>query len=287
MQRKPEWLRVRLSDTKKYNSVNEVIKAHKLNTVCEGANCPNRVNCYSQRTATFMILGAQCTRNCRFCNIEKGELPHPDRTEPERVALGVRDLGLVHAVVTSVTRDDLPDGGADIFAMTTEAIREHSPGTIVELLIPDMQGNRLALDKVMSSAPEVLNHNVETVPRLYGDVRPEADYRQSLEVLAYIKDKYPTTITKSGLMLGLGETLEEVKGVMRDLRQAGVDFITLGQYLQPSKSHYELKAYIHPDTFEALAAYAREIGFKGVASAPLVRSSYYAKDLYDSLIKTK
>lgn len=287
MQRKPEWLRVRLSDTKKYNSVNEIIKARKLNTVCEGANCPNRVNCYSQRTATFMILGDTCTRNCRFCNIEKGTLPHPDRTEPERVALGVKDLGLAHAVITSVTRDDLSDGGAEMFAMTVEAIRKHSPETIVELLIPDMQGNTVSLDRVMSAEPEVLNHNIETVPRLYEAVRPEADYRQSLDVLKYVKEKYPKSITKSGLMLGLGETIEEVKEVMRDLFAVGVDFITLGQYLQPSKDHFDLVDYITPEQFDALGDYAKEIGFKGVASAPLVRSSYYAKDLYDGLKKNQ
>lgn len=283
MQRKPEWLRVRLSDTKKYNSVNDVIKARKLNTVCEGANCPNRVNCYSQRTATFLILGEECTRNCQFCNIEKGTLPHPDLTEPERVALGVKDLGLVHAVITSVTRDDLADGGAELFAMTVEAIRTHSPETIVELLIPDMQGKKTSLDTVMVTGPEVLNHNVETVPRLYEAVRPEADYVQSLEVLKYVKDTYPETITKSGLMLGLGEKEEEVKAVMRDLREAGVDFITIGQYLQPSEEHYDLVAYIHPDQFDAYGHYAREIGFKGVASAPLVRSSYFAKELYEGM----
>ncbi len=284
MERKPEWLRVRLSDTKKYNSVNEIIKARQLKTVCEGANCPNRVNCYSQRTATFLILGEECTRNCRFCNIDKGELPHPDLSEPERVALGVKDLGLVHAVITSVTRDDLPDGGAELFAMTVNAIRKHSPETIVELLIPDLQGNTDALDHVMATAPQVLNHNIETVPRLYEDVRPEASYQQSLQVLKYVKEHYPNTVTKSGLMLGLGETTDEVKAVMRDMREVGVDFITIGQYLQPSKEHFDLVAYITPDAFEALGDYAKEIGFKGVASAPLVRSSFFAKELYESIL---
>lgn len=275
---------MRLSDTKTYNSVNDVIKARKLNTVCQGANCPNRVHCYSQKTATFLILGETCTRSCRFCNIEKGTLPHPDKTEPERVALGVKDLGLAHAVITSVTRDDLPDGGAGIFAMTVQAIRATSPDTTIELLIPDMQGNRQALDTVMASAPEVLNHNIETVPRLYKEVRPEAHYEQSLGVLAYIKETYPKTITKSGLMLGLGESEEEVRAVMRDLRSAGVDVITIGQYLQPSKDHIDLVAYIPPETFDAYGAYAKEIGFKGVASAPLVRSSYYAKSLYGNAL---
>lgn len=283
MQRKPDWLRVRLSDTKKYNSVNDVIKARQLNTVCEGANCPNRVHCYSQKTATFLILGEQCTRNCRFCNIEQGELPQPDLSEPERVALGIKDLGLAHAVITSVTRDDLSDGGASVFAMTVQAIRRHSPETIIELLIPDMQGNKEAIDVVMATMPEVLNHNIETVHRLYPMVRPEADYDQSLEVLRYVKAKYPEILTKSGLMLGLGESIDEVKSVMRDLRDAQVDFITIGQYLQPSPKHYELVAYITPEVFGQLEAYGKSIGFKGIASAPLVRSSYYAKELYEAL----
>lgn len=283
MQRKPDWLRVRLSDTKKYNSVNDVIKARQLNTVCEGANCPNRVHCYSQKTATFLILGEQCTRNCRFCNIEQGELPQADLSEPERVALGIKDLGLAHAVITSVTRDDLSDGGASVFAMTVQAIRRHSPETIIELLIPDMQGNKEAIDVVMATMPEVLNHNIETVHRLYPMVRPEADYDQSLEVLRYVKAKYPEILTKSGLMLGLGESIDEVKSVMRDLRDAQVDFITIGQYLQPSPKHYELVAYITPEVFGQLEAYGKSIGFKGIASAPLVRSSYYAKELYEAL----
>ncbi len=214
LKRKPEWLRVRLSDTKKYNSVNEIIKARKLNTVCEGANCPpNRLECYSKKTATFMILGSQCSRNCRFCNIEEGELPHPDKSEPERVALAVKDLGLVHAVVTSVTRDDLKDGGgASMFASSIIAIRKHSPATIVEVLIPDFQGSEESLNLVIEAKPEVINHNIETVPRLYDQVRPpQANYKQSLDVLAYVKMKDSSIHTKSGLMLGLGETEEEVK----------------------------------------------------------------------------
>lgn len=283
-QRKPEWLRVRLSDTKKYNSVNEVIRSHRLNTVCEGANCPNRVECYSKRTATFMILGAQCTRNCRFCNIEQGELPHPDRSEPERVGLAVSELGLAHAVVTSVTRDDLADGGAEMFAATVREIRKHSKDTIVEVLIPDMQGRHSSLDTVIDEWPEVINHNIETVPRLYADVRPEADYEQSLKVLRYIKQENPKIITKSGLMLGLGESIDEVKAVIRDLKEAQVDLVTVGQYLQPSGNHIEMKDYIHPDVFAEIAEYAKDIGVGGVASAPLVRSSYFAKDLYDQLL---
>lgn len=284
-ERKPEWLRVRLSDTKKYNSVNEIVKKHRLNTVCDGANCPNRVNCYSKKTATFMILGAQCTRNCRFCNIEEGTLPHPDKSEPERVGLAVKELCLRHAVVTSVTRDDLPDGGATMFAETISAIRRLSPETIVEVLIPDMQGVENSLDVVMAQKPEIINHNIETVPRLYADVRPQANYKQSLDVLRYVKTKRPDIITKSGLMVGLGETEEEVKALIGDLAEAKVDMITIGQYLQPSKEHFDMAAYIHPDVFDVYKAYALSIGIRAVASGPLVRSSYYAKDLYEQLLE--
>lgn len=284
-ERKPEWLRVQLRDTKKYNSVNDIVKRHKLNTVCSGANCPNRLECFSKKTATFMILGAQCTRNCRFCNIEEGVLPHPDLSEPERVGLAVKELGLMHAVVTSVTRDDLSDGGASMFAATVEAIRKHSPTTIVELLIPDMKGDEKSLDQVIEAGPEVINHNIETVPRLYKEVRPQADYKQSLKVLEYIKEKAPKIVTKSGLMLGLGENEDEVKALIQDLKNVSVDMMTIGQYLQPSKAHYKMAEYIHPEVFDSYKAYAIEIGIKAVASAPLVRSSYFAKDLYDQLIQ--
>ncbi len=230
-----------------------------------------------------MILGSQCSRNCRFCNIEEGELPHPDKSEPERVALAVKDLGLVHAVVTSVTRDDLKDGGASMFASSIIAIRKHSPATIVEVLIPDFQGSEESLNLVIEAKPEVINHNIETVPRLYDQVRPQANYKQSLDVLAYVKMKDSSIHTKSGLMLGLGETEEEVKKVIMDLRDAKVDIVTIGQYLQPSKAHIDMVDYIHPDQFEAYKQYALGIGIKGVASAPLVRSSYFAKDLYEEM----
>lgn len=283
MERKPEWLRVRLSNTQHYSSVNEVIRNRKLNTVCAGANCPNRVKCYSEKTATFMILGEECTRGCKFCNIKKGTLQPPDPTEPERVGLGIKDLGLAHAVITSVTRDDLDDGGAAHFAATVASIKAHAPDTTIELLIPDMQGCKDDLDTVMASKPHVLNHNIETVARLYSDVRPEANYQQSLEVLKYVKEHYPEVITKSGLMLGLGETLDEVIKVMEDLRKAKVDVLTMGQYLQPSKDHFQMVAYIEPTVFDQLAEKAYALGFRAVASGPLVRSSYYAKDLYENL----
>jgi len=284
MKRKPAWLRVRLSDTIKYNSVNEIIKSHKLTTVCEEANCPNRVDCYSKKTATFMILGNQCTRNCRFCNITQGVLEEPDLFEPYRVAMAIKDLGLAHAVITSVTRDDLPDQGASLFVSTIEAIKRVSEKTIVEVLIPDMQYDTKAIDLVIEAKPEVINHNVETVPRLYEAVRPEASYKRSLEVLSYIKKKKPNILTKSGLMLGLGESIEEVKAVISDLQKSGIDCLTLGQYLQPSPDHYQMVAYITPQVFDDLGTYAKSIGISGVASAPLVRSSYYAKDLYEQML---
>ena len=286
MNRKPAWLRVRLSDTIKYNSVNEIIKAHKLTTVCEEANCPNRVDCYSKRTATFMILGNQCTRNCRFCNITQGVLEAPDLLEPQRIAMAINELGLAHAVITSVTRDDLQDHGASLFVSTIKAIRNYSDKTIIEVLIPDMQYDTCAIDMVMDAEPIVINHNVETVPRLYSEVRPEADYRRSLDVLRYIKKRKPNILTKSGLMLGFGESIDEVKTVIDDLKKVGVDCLTIGQYLQPSPDHYQMVAYITPEVFDTLAAYAKSIGIRGVASAPLVRSSYYAKDLYEQMLST-
>lgn len=286
MNKKPAWLRVRLSDTIKYNSVNEIIKSHKLTTVCEEANCPNRVDCYSKKTATFMILGNQCTRNCRFCNITQGNLEEPDVLEPQRIAMAIKELGLAHAVITSVTRDDLQDQGASLFVSTIKAIKNISDKTIVEVLIPDMQYDTSAIDLVVDAEPAVINHNVETVPRLYEAVRPEADYKRSLDVLRYIKKKNSNIVTKSGLMLGLGESMDEVRAVISDLKEVGIDCLTIGQYLQPSPDHFQLVEYIRPQVFDALGTYAKSIGINGVASAPLVRSSYYAKDLYEEMLSS-
>lgn len=283
MKRKPEWLRVRLSDTPKYNSVNEVIKSHKLHTVCQGANCPNRVTCFSNKTATFMILGEFCTRNCSFCNIDRGPLCEPDLTEPERVAKGVKELGLSHAVITSVTRDDLRDGGASVFAETIRQIKRYAPETSIEVLVPDFGGDGDALALVIEAGPEVINHNVETVPSLYYKVRPMADYQQSLKLLSEVKKMAPGMITKSGIMLGLGESLEEVYDVLGDLRGAQVDLVTIGQYLQPSPRHIEMVDYIRPELFHEIGEKAKEMGFVGVASGPLVRSSYNAKVMLDSM----
>ncbi|MCF8018841.1 MAG: lipoyl synthase [Vallitaleaceae bacterium] len=286
MNKKPAWLRVRLSDTIKYNSVNEIIKSHKLTTVCEEANCPNRVDCYSKKTATFMILGNQCTRNCRFCNITQGNLEEPDLLEPQRIAMAIKELGLAHAVITSVTRDDLQDQGASLFVSTIKAIKNISDKTIVEVLIPDMQFDTSAIDMVIDAEPAVINHNVETVPRLYEAVRPEADYKRSLDVLRYIKKKNPNIVTKSGLMLGLGESMDEVRAVIFDLKEVGIDCLTIGQYLQPSPDHFQLVEYIELLVFDGLGMYAKSIGINGVASAPLVRSSYYAKDLYEEMLSS-
>lgn len=253
------------------------MKRLKLHTVCQSALCPNRFECFQSRTATFLILGAHCTRHCAFCNID-AEPPEPvDPAEPDRVAEAAAELGLRHAVVTSVTRDDLPDGGAAHFAATIRAIRKTLPGSTVEVLIPDLQGDAAALDAVLEAGPDVLNHNLETVRRLYPQVRPEADYERSLEVLRRAAEAgFPA---KSGLMLGLGETREEVRGALEDLASAGVSMATMGQYMQPSRRHHPVAHYLTPEKFEELGELARELGVPRVMSAPLVRSSYRAGEM--------
>lgn len=277
--RKPEWLRVKVQSGKKLNQVNQLIKDLKLNTVCLEANCPNKMECYNRKTATFMILGRNCTRNCTFCNVTK-KTPDPlDPKEPENVALAVKELGLKHAVITSVTRDDLDDQGANQFAKVVEAIRNLTPKVAVELLIPDMNGKEALLDIILQTNPHVLNHNIETVPSLYSKIRPMASYERSLNVIKYSKNHYPNILTKSGMMLGLGETKEEVIQVMKDLLQHGCEILTLGQYLQPSSEHVSLVEYITPNQFEEYKEIALDLGFKSVASAPLVRSSYHADEL--------
>lgn len=281
--RKPEWMRVQIKDTAKLNKVNRLLDRSGLNTVCVEANCPNRLECFSNKTATFMILGSQCTRNCRFCNVTPGTPEKVDPTEPLRVGLAVAELGLHHAVVTSVTRDDLPDGGASQFVAVIEAIRRKNPGTTIEVLIPDFKGNREALAAVVAAKPDILNHNVETVPRLYGAVRPQADYQQSLEVLSSAKALDPDIVTKSGIMLGLGEKADEVLQVMRDLVDHQCDILTIGQYLPPSDDHYPLEAYIEPAVFEELKTQGEEMGFLYVASSPMVRSSYNANEALEQV----
>ena len=281
--RKPDWLKRRLPTGETFNEVRELIEAGKLHTVCQEAKCPNIWECYSHRTATFLILGERCTRNCRFCSVAAG-LPEPlDLDEPGRVAEAVERMGLKYAVVTSVTRDDLPDGGAAHFAATIGEIRRRVPEAEIEVLIPDFQGDRAALETVLRARPDVLNHNIETVPRLYSRVRPRADYRRSLELLRRAGESAPLIPTKSGLMLGLGEQPEEIRQTLQDLREVGCRILTLGQYLQPSPAHLPVESYVPPEDFENWRKTALDLGFSEVASAPFVRSSYHAQKSFQAL----
>lgn len=275
MERKPEWLRVRYNQ-EAVAEVAQLLGELKLNTVCKEANCPNLGECYRKHTATFMILGSQCTRNCRFCNVTPGHPLPPDPDEPENVAAAAKKLGLRHVVLTCPTRDDLPDGGAEQFARTVRAIRAACPGVTVETLISDMQMNTAALDVVIEAHPEVLNHNVETVRALQKAVRPQADYERSLAVLRYCKEKDPSLLTKTGFMVGLGETEEQIGELMDDVLAVGCDILTIGQYLQPTPEHYPLARYASPEDFARYKEMALDKGFRYVASAPLARSSYKA-----------
>lgn len=275
MERKPEWLRVRYNQ-EAVAEVAQLLGELRLNTVCKEANCPNLGECYRKHTATFMILGSQCTRNCRFCSVTPGHPQPPDPEEPENVAAAAKKLGLRHVVLTCPTRDDLPDGGAEQFAQTVRAIRRACPGATVETLISDMQMNTAALDAVIEARPEVLNHNVETVRALQKAVRPQADYERSLAVLRYCKEKDAALLTKTGFMVGLGETEEQIGELMDDVLTAGCDILTIGQYLQPSPEHYPLDRYASPEDFARYKEMALDKGFRYVASAPLARSSYKA-----------
>jgi lipoic acid synthetase len=274
--RLPDWFKVRLSTNEHYAAVRGRIRKGHLHTVCESAACPNRNECWNAGTATFLILGKVCTRGCGFCNIPRGEPGAADSGEPGRVADAVAALGLSYAVVTSVTRDDLPDGGADLFAETIRAIRRRSSQCSVEVLVPDFQGSSSSLTTVLDAKPDVLNHNIETVPSLYARVRPQADYGRSLRLLAAAKEQ--GNVTKSGLMLGLGEGMDEVRSLLRDLRSAGCDLLTIGQYLRPHHRALPVTVYYHPDEFAALRAEALAMGFRGVSAGPLVRSSYRAAE---------
>ncbi len=272
----PAWLRRPLPTAKTFSDTRGLLDGLHLHTVCKGAKCPNMHECFSSGTATFLIMGPTCTRNCRFCNIGN-ERPGPlDRDEPERLAKAAKELGLRHVVITSVTRDDLPDGGATHFAATIRAVQEALPEASVEVLIPDFQGNARALAIVMEAEPLVINHNVETHPALYPTVRPQADYAQSLELLRRVADS--GRIAKSGFMVGVGETDEQVREILRDLKAAGCRLATIGQYMRPSREHLPVKRYVHPDVFEEYAVYGRSIGIAHVFSAPLVRSSYMAEE---------
>jgi lipoyl synthase len=278
-QRLPAWLKRPVAQPGRAASVNRILRGLELHTVCQSAKCPNRGECFSEGTATFLIMGDACTRGCRFCAVESRQPKPLDADEPRRVAEAARELGLTHVVVTTVTRDDLPDGGAAHFVAVIGALREAVPNAAVEVLTSDFAGRLESVDVVTQAGPDVFNHNLETVPRLYGGVRPGADYRRSLEVLARARTARPDLPTKSGLMLGLGETPDEVRDVMLDLRRSGVSILTLGQYLRPSKVHLPVAEYVAPQTFAELADDAYELGFSAVASAPYVRSSYHAGDL--------
>jgi lipoic acid synthetase len=275
---RPKWLRAPAPVGENYRELKALIADLKLHTVCESAACPNVGECWNRRTATFMILGNVCTRRCGFCAVQKGGPLPVDYDEPRRVAKAVAAMGLRYAVVTSVNRDDRKDGGAELFALTIESIRARVPGCRVEVLVPDFQGSRAAMKMVMDARPDVLNHNTETVPRLYRQVRLGARYERSLEMLQYAKELAPETPVKSGLMLGLGETREEVLQVLRDLRAHSVDIVTLGQYLRPSPKHLPIVKYVTPDEFAEYRGEGARMGFAHVEAGPLVRSSYHADD---------
>jgi lipoic acid synthetase len=276
----PPWLRKRLSTGGEGAEVRRLLAELGLSTVCSGAHCPNQSECYARGTATFLILGDRCTRSCGFCAVAKGEAGPLRPDEPEAVADACARLKLRHVVITSVTRDDLPDGGAAHFARTIRAVRERLPQAAIEVLVPDFQGRTAAVDVVLAARPDVFNHNVETVPRLYATVRPEADYRRSLAVLAHAKQAGSDIYTKSGLMAGLGETADEVGQVMADLRAAGCDLLTIGQYLSPSSAHLPVAEFVTPEQFAAWESQARSLGFAAASAGPFVRSSYQAESVF-------
>jgi lipoic acid synthetase len=280
---RPDWLKARWLVGPAQSRVQELMRSKQLHTVCEEARCPNIGECWGRGTATFMILGDTCTRSCGFCAVKTGRPGALDLGEPRRVGMAVAQMGLRHAVVTSVNRDELPDGGASMFADTIRWIRRLAPGTTVEVLIPDFKGNEEALRTVMAEQPEILNHNTETVPRLYRRVRPQADYAQSLEVLRRAKQLTRGGRTKSGVMVGLGETREELLAVFADLAAQGVDILTVGQYLRPTPQHLPIERYWRPDEFVELKERALEMGFAHVESGPLVRSSYHAEEQAGSM----
>lgn len=275
--RRPEWIKVRAPAGETYERLREMMRSKSLHTVCEEARCPNMGECWGSGTATFLMMGEVCTRSCGFCDIATGRPSPLDWKEPERVAQAVKEMNLQHAVITSVNRDERPDGGAPIFAMVIRRIRQLQPGCSIEVLIPDFKGSREALKIVMDARPEILNHNVETVRRLFRKVQPQDRYEWAEATLRNAKALDPDVLTKSGIMVGLGETIEEVRETMRDLREWGVDILTIGQYLQPSKKHLPIERYYTPDEFDELKRFGGEIGFRWVESGPLVRSSYHAE----------
>ncbi len=281
----PEWLTIKVPRAKDIGHVESLMRGERLVTVCEEARCPNLGECWSKGTATFMVMGDTCTRSCRFCAVKTGRGLPLDPDEPRRVALAAKELGLKHVVVTSVNRDELYDGGSAHFAAVIEHLRAEVPETTVEILTPDFRGRRSAIETVCRARPDVFNHNTETVPRLYRTVRPQAKYARSIDFLRAVKEIDPTIYTKSGIMLGLGETEEEVIGVLSDWKDAGVDAVTMGQYLKPGKGYLDVVEYIHPTRFDRYKQIAEEMGFLYVASAPFVRSSYNAIDFSDKFLR--
>ena len=283
---KPEWLRVKAPQWQRVGSVKEILRDLSLNTVCEEASCPNIGECFQAGTATFLIMGPACTRACPYCDIDFEKKPQPlDATEPIRLAEAVKRLNLNHVVITSVNRDDLPDGGASQFVRCIEETRKISPKTTIEVLIPDLCGNWDALAIILSANPEVLNHNTETIPRLYRRTRPQGDYGRSLELLKRTREIAPSSYTKSGLMVGLGETDAEIRQVMEDLRAVDCDILTLGQYLQPTQKHLGVQEFVTPEQFEAWRIFGESIGFLQVVSSPLTRSSYHAEQVRELMTR--
>jgi lipoyl synthase len=274
--RKPDWLKVRFTAGPAYARIDRLHREAGLHSVCRSAACPNQGECWSRGTATFLILGDRCSRACAFCNVRHGAPAPPDPAEPQRVVAAIAELGLSHAVITSVTRDDLADGGAAVFAELTRLLRARAPACRIELLIPDLGGRREALTTLLQAPPDVLGHNLETIPRLYSRVRPGASYPRSLRLLAAAREVAPQLLTKSGLMLGMGETPAEILTVCAELRRAGVSLLTLGQYLAPSRCHYPVQRFVPPEEFAALRRDALQLGFSHVEAGPLVRSSYHA-----------
>ena len=276
--RLPDYLKRPIIDTDKTRTVRRILKSKCLNTVCENARCPNKNECYTKNTATFLIMGNNCTRNCRYCNITCSKPEPLDGNEPLHIAQAVKDLGLKYAVITSVTRDDLPDGGAEHFVNCIYEIRKISPDIKIEILTPDFKGNKNSLDTIIMAHPDVFNHNIETVRKIFKTARPQGNYYCSLDVLKYVKDN-SNIITKSGLMIGLGETFEDIEETLVDLKSAGCDIVTIGQYIQPSKAHLEVSKYYTPDEYEKLKLLAEKAGIKHYQIGPLVRSSYRASEL--------
>jgi len=283
-QRKPPWLKKRIPPFQDLQKVKSILDETDLHTVCEEARCPNLGECFARGTSTFLILGKICTRDCGFCAVEHGVPAQPDQAEPEKVAEAVKKMWLQYVVITSVTRDDLSDGGASFFAKTIQTIRAPDSKTKVEVLIPDFQGSPSSLESVLKEGPDVLNHNIETVSRLYPEVRPQADYERSLHLLGRSKQNHPYVLTKSGFMLGLGERKEEVLGLLQNLREVGCDFLTVGQYLQPRPDRLPVVRFVPPQEFEEYKTIAEEFGFKAVASGPFVRSSFHAFEMFKTTI---